>query len=81
VLLVVLNLLAAVLANFRTWKSRQVGHGTKYLRRSLSSYAASIRLMPVILGVEHRNTFRLANVRVRAIASVIGSPSPSTSPG
>ena len=37
--------------------------------------------MPVIFGVETRNTLRRANVRVRAIASVIGSPSPSTSPG
>ena len=37
--------------------------------------------MPVIFGVDTRNTLRRANVRVRAIASVIGSPSPSTSPG
>jgi len=33
-----------------------------------SSDAASIRLMPVIFGVDTRNTLRRANVRVRAIA-------------
>ena len=37
--------------------------------------------MPVIFGVETRNTLRRANVRVRASARLIGSPSPSTSPG
>jgi 6,7-dimethyl-8-ribityllumazine synthase len=37
--------------------------------------------MPVIFGVETMNTFRRANVRVRASARLIGSPSPSTSPG
>ena len=37
--------------------------------------------MPVIFGVDTRNTLRRAKVRVRAIARFTGSPSPSTSPG
>src|SRR3989304_10403756 len=50
------------------WYSLQKGQGTQGYRLSLSSNAASIRLRPLIFGVEVIKTFFRANVRVLAIA-------------